>query len=220
MRKVEVRNKRLAIGLLVTVVLSGYARAIPPASGTDEITVPSTLSRDHVRQLKLGKHVAQFEKSTLNDIRTWAGVGNLEQDGDAGTARSWLCYSLPGQIVWFLSSEMGGLTQLLEVYGEAIAKADPRTGQCPTLPESLRPIALEFGWVGDSEASFRKVLGPPSGVHGEWSQYFYAGKESGPYRAFGETEAKNVEFDVTAFIEVKFRNGKAVAVRASHVTSN
>lgn len=208
-----------AAALIVLVVASGHARAIPPDPGIEESAVPDTVSRDHVLQVRLGKHVAKYEKTTLDEIRAWAGAGIPEGDGDASTARSWLCYSFPGQMVWFVSTEMGGLTRFMELYGEAVSESDPRFKQCPSLPESLRPIEFDFGWVGSSEAAFRKVLGPPSRVHGEWSQYSYAGKERGPYRDLGSGKSKTVEYDVGAFIEARFQNGKAVAVRASHVTS-
>jgi hypothetical protein len=210
---------RRAICLLAAAALGGLAQAIPPDSGGDEITAPATIVQDHVRHIRLGQHSAEFETTTLAEIRQWAGAGSQEHDGDAGTFRTWLCYSAPGQLVWFISPEIGGGTQLLEMFGEAVSPDDPRINKCPLLPATLLPISLEFGWVGGSEASIRKILGPPSGAHGEWTQYVYAGKGRGPYQTPGESAPKSIEFDIGAVVEVKYRNGKAVAVRASHVSA-
>jgi hypothetical protein len=205
---------RFAVALLYATAAFADARAVPPESGPDEITVPSTVTEDHVRHVRLGKRVAEFELTRLDELRDWTGAGTIERDGDAGTSRTWLCYSLPEQLVWFISTEMGGGSALMEVFGEAVSSKDPRIATCPRLPESLRPIAFDFGWVGSSEKAFRAVLGQPSGVRGEWSQYFYLARTQAGSATSGGSES------VGAFIEAKFRNGKAVAVRASHVTSD
>jgi hypothetical protein len=173
--------------------------------------------------VRVGRQIAEFEKTTLGELRKWAGAATMEQDGDAGSSRSWLCYSLPGQLVWFISTEMGGDEQaLMQLFGEAIQDGDPRVDKCPRLPPTMQPIALEFGWVGSSEAKIRAVLGPPSGVRRDWSQYLYTGKQRGrlQVKAAGKTESTDLDFKVIAFVEMKFRHGKAIAVRASHVTAN
>src|SRR5258705_10574077 len=100
----------IAGSLLLSLACSfaSGSRALPPKWEHEAITVSATVTNDLVREVRLGKYVARFEETSLHEIQGKIGAGSLEQDGDGAAAITWLCYSLPGQLVWFVSTEMDG----------------------------------------------------------------------------------------------------------------
>ena len=213
--------------IMAALVLSGLASAPastdanpPPKWQDEEITVPATVKRDRVRQLRLGKYVALFENTPLEEIRNKIGTGSLKHAGDAAGSASWLCYSLPGQLLWIVSTEMGESEKaLMNVFAESIGQADPRRRSCPTIPTALRPVSLQFGWIGTTTIDLEKRFGKPSGIRDDWLLYFYKGKESGPYQGPEDASPHTVDYSVIAYVEARMHKGKVVALRASHVTS-
>ena len=200
--------------------LASGNRILPPKWEDEAITVSPTVTRDLVREFRLGAYAAQFEKTSLHEIQEKMGAGSLEQAGDAADSIRWLCYSLPGQRVWLVSTEMGGSdAALMEVFVDSLSPSTPVEPTCPTLPSTLRPPSLQFGWIGSPISTIRKSFGEPSGVRGDWLLYLFAGKEAGPYQGPGDTVPVTVDWDVSAYVEVKIREGKVVSIRASHVTS-
>jgi hypothetical protein len=207
--------------LLLSVAPSFVSGSLPPPKlGDETVTISPTVSRDLVRELHLGNYVALFEKTSLREIRDKVGAGSLEHVGDAADALEWLCYSLPGQRVWLVSTEMGGSNAaLMNVIADAISPSAPLEPSCPTIPSTLRPLSLPFGWIGSPVSVLRDSLGKPSGTRGDWLIYYFAGKESGPYQDPGDAVPAMVDYDVSAYVEVRVQKGKVIALRASHLTS-
>ncbi len=211
------------VGCLLSCVapLAAFGGPLPPPKWGDEaVTVSPTVSRDLVRELHLGPYVAQFEKTSLHEIREKIGSGTLEQAGDAAESIRWLCYSLPGQRVWLVSTEMGGSdAALMNVIADSLSSSAPLEPSCPSIPNTLRPLSLPFGWIGSPVSVLRGSFGKPSGARGDWLIYYFAGKESGPYQSPGDPVPVMVDYDVSAYVEVRVQKGKVVDIRASHLTS-
>ncbi len=214
-----VRLSRLAAVMLLGAS-SAMAEAVPPPQppGEQVMTTPSS-SKDLVRSLQLGSYTARFEKTRLDEIRDRIGSGQAAQAGDASTSMRWYCYSLPGQLVWLVSGEMGGGERLTHVAAQAIGISDPRRLSCPEIPSSLRPVRLDAGWIGNSRSAIEHALGKPTAVQGDWLVYQYGGKERGPYKGPGDTQPREVEFDVSSEVTVRIHEGTVVELYASHVTS-
>jgi hypothetical protein len=203
----------IACALLLAPSLCSAADARPDELKDDSVGVTPTMTRDLVRELRLGSHTLRFEESKLSEIRGLIGAGELRHAGDAADSIDWLCYSLPGQLVWFISTEMGGGELLMRVVAREASESDPRRKVCPPIPSSLQPVALEFGWIGTSEPALRAALSDPSATYSDRRSYLYSGKEAGLH------QGKPVDFDVMAFIEVELAKGRVVSLEASHVTS-
>ena len=215
-------RKAIATGIeaLVPAAIAFAGSTPPPRAVSDAITVAPTTVKDHVRSLRLGEFTALFEKTPLEEIRAKLGGNEISHAGDASDSIRWLCYSLPGQIFWLISNPMGGTrAHLMEVVAESVPNADPRLESCSPVPQNLRPISLEFGWLGTSKAELHHRLGQPSRVQGDWQLFRFQGKVDGSYRAPGAAAPSRVEYDVLAYIEAKLENGAISALRALHVTS-
>ena len=210
----------VGIAVLIPAAHSFADPPPPPKAATEAITVPPTTPKDRVRNLRLGEFTAHFEVTPLEVIREKLGGGPIGRAGDASESIRWLCYSLPGQILWLISNPMGGADDhLMQVVAESFPTSDPRAESCAPIPKVLRPISLEFGWLGTREAELHRSLGKPSGIRGDWQLFFFQGKVSGPYQAPGAKTSSIVEYDVIAYVEAKLENGTVSALRASHVTS-
>jgi hypothetical protein len=208
------------IALLVPAALAFAVSPPPPRAASDAITVAPRMAKDHVRDLRLGEFTAHFEKTPLEEIRAKLGGNAISHAGDASESIRWLCYSLPGQILWLISNPMGGTdAHLMQVVAESVQSSDPRLQSCSPVPQTLRPVSLEFGWLGTSEAELHQKLGQPSGVRGDWQLFFFRSKANGPYQAPGAETPSNVEYDVLAYVEAKLEHGAISGLRASHVTS-
>jgi hypothetical protein len=209
----------IAIAVSLQAALSFAGSPPPPRAASDAITVAPTTAKDQVRSLQFGEFTALFEKTSLEEIRARLGGNPISHAGDASESIRWLCYSLPGEIIWLISNPMGGMQALMQVVAESISNSDPRVQSCSPIPQALRPVSLEFGWLGISEAELHRRLGQPSGTRSNWQLFFFQGKVSGPYRAPGAETPSNVAYDVLAYVEARLKNGVVSALRASHVTS-
>ena len=130
----------------------------------------------------------------------------------------WLCYSLPKQLVWFISGEMGSKDRLTALQAVAVEPNDPRLEQCPEIPAQFLPAEFPFGWLGSPIESISSVLGPPSGVVGKERLYFYLGSievKSLPRNSHGESQI----FDVLAFARMQFSDDNLSSISVSHITS-
>ncbi len=183
-----------------------------PPRTSEIITVPATLEIDPIQEIRIGSFKVGFEKTTLGEILNAVGVGSIQHAGDAGGYQEWLCYSLPSQQIWLISSEMGGgrLTQV-----QAILTRSPSQGKaaCPEIPARFQSISMNFGWLGTTQENLFKALGQPSGRKDGRLMYFYAGKKPGLYGG------QSVEWDVTSYVEVVIVDNKVSSLYASHVTS-
>ena len=163
--------------------------------------------------------IARFEETPLQEIGDRLGRYSVGQSGDAAEFIRWLCYSLPGQLVWLIGTEMSGGNSMDQVVVESISDSDHRRKLCAPIPTQLRPVSFEFGWIGSAEADLHSKLGKPSGSRHSWQQFLFAGKVPLPYQAPGSKEPSTVEYDVMAYIEVKVAGGKVTAIRASRSTT-
>src|SRR5262249_177157 len=105
------------------------------------------------------------------------------------------------------------------VFADSVDLSAPIPSSCPLLPESLRPPSLSFGWIGSPMSAIRNTFGKPSGIRKGWLLYYFAGKETGPYQGSEDAAPVTVEWDISAYVTMKFDKGKVVALRASHLTS-
>jgi hypothetical protein len=141
----------LAVALfLASPAIAEIAPPPEPPALNEVNAAPSNSPRDRVKSVQLGSFSAQFEKTRLEEIRDRIGSGEAAQAGDASEAIRWYCYSLPGQIIWFVSGPMGGGTRLTDVAAQSVEPSDPRSASCPPIPTSLQPVRLESGWLGAS----------------------------------------------------------------------
>lgn len=185
----------------------------PPTHGM--ITVPATLKSDPVQSIRIGDFVAEFEKTTLGEIRDTLGFGSIQHSGDAAESQYWLCYSLPSQRVWLISNgEMGGSDHALtQVQSTLTSSTSQENTACPQIPTRFQTIYLNFGWIGTTQESLLKALGQPSGIKDSRLIYYYSGKKSGVY------QGQSVEWDVTGYVEAVIIDNKVSSLYASHVTS-
>lgn len=211
----DVKFLILQLIFLLALCSKSFCETVPPPPQVHEIIVPATLSSDPVKGIRLGKFLVEFEATTLKQIRDTIGYGAIAHLGDAGGSQYWLCYSQPGQFIWFIShGEMGGLDHVLTQVIAVATNSDSRTGpQCPVIPSHAQPILSSFGWVGISKKDLFELLGQPSGIQNNRLMYYYSGKKPGTYKGV------NMKWDVTAYIEFEILNNKVISVSASHITS-
>ena len=180
----------------------------PPAWDDDSVT--TTTSHDPVVPLRMGSLEVTLEKTSLKEVQSAIGVGEIYSHGDASEALAWLCYTVstsnPKQRLWLSSGEMGGLTIINSVSAVVIpTKVSPSAG-CPELPQRYMPLRFANGiWLGASEERFQKSFGKVKKVK-DARAYIYIGKDG--------------EYDVIGSLNVRFKNNASVAIFANHVTSN
>jgi hypothetical protein len=193
--------------LTLATLSNAMDKSTSPPATDDNISVDATLKEDPVQKIQIGKFIAVFEDTTLAEIRNFLGAGSINHSGDAGSSQYWLCYSLKGQRVWFISDgEMGGSDHVLtQVHVISTGEKNVKNKSCPPLPPEVKPIQFDFGWIGTTKESLINSLGQPSGVDGNALIYFYHGKDA--------------DGDVLGYVEVKFKNNKIISIYASHVTS-
>lgn len=201
---------------LILLCNNAFADQMPPPKTTsDSITVPATMEKDPVRQIRIGQFVAKFEETTLGEINKIIGKGTICHHGDASGSIYWLCYSLPKQRIWFIShDEMGGSNHVLtQVSAMSYNSTFVESSSCPSLPKNSQPIGFDFGWLGAEKQTIIKSLGQPSGTTENSLSFYYSGKQPASY------QGKIVDFDVIGYLEMNLVNDKVVSIRASHVTS-
>ncbi len=204
----------LTLILLISSFTCAFGESSVPPPARHIISVPATVKKDPVLKVRIGKVVANFEKTTLDEIRNAIRAGSINHSGEAGGSQYWLCYSLPRQRIWFISNgEMGGpehvLTQVHAISGTGLQASSP----CPSLPQEFQRVSFDFGWIGTAENYLLKTLGKPSGKRGPKYIYYYEGKKP------ATSDGQAVEWDVTGYIEAKIVNSKIASLYVSHVTS-
>ncbi len=210
---------RLFISILIFTLATNsdlMANSTSPPATNDRISVDATLKKDPASKLQIGKFVAELEMTTLDEIRAFLGAGSIEHSGDAASSRFWLCYSLPGQRVWFIShGEMGGSKHVLtQVQVISTKGKEGENVNCPILSDGSYTIKFDFGWIGTTKASLINFLGQPSGEVGNTLMFLYQDKKK-------ETRnGEEIDWDVLGYVEVIIENNKILSINASHVTAN
>jgi len=194
---------------------NAFAEQVLPPKTRGSITVPATMEKDHVRQIRIGQFVAKFEETTLGEINKIIGEGTICHHGDASESIYWLCYSLHKQRIWFIShGEMGGPNHVLtQVSAMSYNSTFVDSSSCPSLPTNSQPISFDFGWLGAEKQTIIKSLGQPSGTTENSLSFYYSGKQPGLYHG------RIVDWNVIGYLEMNLDNDKVVSIRASHVTS-
>lgn len=208
-------TRLISFSLMLFLALSNaaFSESMSPPPTRGMITVSATLKTDPVQSIHLGDFVAEFEKTTLGEIRDTLGLGSIQHTGDAAESQYWLCYSLPSQRVWLIShGEMGGSDHALTQV-QSVSTSSPGNALCPQIPTRFQIISLNFGWIGTTKEYLLKVLGQPSGIEDNRLIYYYGGKKSGIY------QGQSVEWDVIGYVEVVIIDNKVSSLYASHVTS-
>lgn len=200
--------------MAAALVLGSAFAAVPPPQDPvgDTISWPQISKSPPATELRLGTLQVQLEKTTLRTIQASA-KGTISHRGDAAGSFFWLCYALPHQRVWVLShGEMGGPEhEVTEINAEKV-KGQGSAANCPDLPQNLQPISLHGGiWIGSSQESVIKALGPPSYTKGQWQSFNYDGKVKGHCPPDG--------YDLTNWMLIKIHLGRVVAIKAGQVTS-
>ena len=139
------------------ILLTALASLVTPALAQDvkfggfiekalSTNYPFTqVAKDISTGVTAGATAIEFEKTAMADFPTLFG-GELHQQGDAGAALSWVCYTSPEKTIWFYGdSEMGH--GLLTAIGIDNTKADPTEG-CADLPEQLNALDFSIPMLG------------------------------------------------------------------------
>jgi len=176
------------------IVLLGFSCNGYSSSEKTQFKNPSAKELDSIGEIRLGKFIARFEKTTLSEIRGAIGAGSILHHGDAGDSIYWLCYTFSHQQIKLMShGEMGGQNHRLTRVTVKKAGTGNQEESCPTIPIQFLPVSFPFGSVGSSKKSILENLGNPSSINK--NQFLYS------YHRRIETE-NGATADVLARVEV------------------
>jgi hypothetical protein len=174
----------------------------------------------------MGSAFVRFEKTTLDDVLKAAKAGAIGHHGDAAGSEYFLCFTHSSTRqpfrVWIISSgEMGGPEHAVtEVVAQRLESSVAAGSDCPPLPPSLRPTALDRGiWIGTTRDELGRKLGRHSASRDGWLVFNFLGTVPGPYNATGTSNRRVADWDVTNFLETRIKNGRIDAIWAGRVTS-
>lgn len=175
-----------------------------PYASFDQVTFASGLN---LHGLRLGSLSIILGRTTLREVQTAIGLGDVASDGDGG---AWLCYTIPNsQRLWLTSSAMssGQFVTGVRATANAAAKAE---AQCPALPASFTAIALDPDlWLGASLAQVERRYGPAQ-AHDNWLYYSH------------DQSRRRDRLDVTEShaLAVRVDGGRVVAIDAERLVTN
>jgi hypothetical protein len=201
---------------VVCACLNSFAETPPPVSPFDAITWEPTLKARPSSGIRMGSFRVRFEKTTLDEVRHAASIGDIAHRGDAGESTYWLCYTNVAltrvERIWIIASEMGGSKHHVSHISAELVPEEGATRDCPALPDKMKPLSLESGlWLNASESNARKRLGRPSYKKGPWQSFDYQSKIPGNCEGGG--------FDFLNWVLLRFDGGRVNTVHAGQVTS-
>lgn len=167
--------------------------------------------------LQMGTFRVRFERTTLDDVRHAASVGEIARRGDAHESAYWLCYTNPGETqterLWIVAhGEMGGDKHYVTNISAELVPNGNATADCPALPNNLKPLFLDNRlWLGGSEGAALAKLGAPSYQKDAWRSYDFQGKVS--------RKCEGGSFDLGAWLLLHFHNGRINSLQVGQVTS-
>lgn len=167
--------------------------------------------------LNMGMFRVRFERTTLEDVRRAASIGEIAHRGDAGESTYWLCYTSAGKAqaerVWIVAhGEMGARAHHITNISAEVIPNGIATADCPALPNRLQPLSLDNRlWLGAPEGAALAKLGTPSYKKDAWQSYDFQGKVPGKCDGGG--------FDLSAWLLLHFQNGRVNSLEAGQVTS-
>jgi hypothetical protein len=167
--------------------------------------------------VRMGSFSVRLEKTTLDEVRRAASVGDIAHQGDAGESAYWLCYtnSTPTQVerIWIIAhGEMGGREHRITNISAELMPNGSATSDCPALPTNMKPLSLDNGlWLNATTSAAKAKLGAPSYQKGSWRSYDFQGKVPGNCESEG--------FDLLSWLWLYFNNGRVNSLRVGQVTS-
>lgn len=211
------RRRAILLAALVSASLSSFAETLPPVAPFDAITWKATMKRKPSTGLQMGEFRVRFERTTLDDVRRAASLGEIAHRGDAGESAYWLCYTSAGatqtERVWIIShGEMGGSEHHITNISAELMPNGIATADCPALPNRLQPLSLDNRlWLGASEGAALAKLGAASYKKDAWQSYDFQGKVPG--------KCEDGSFDLSVWLLLHFQNGRVNSLQVGQVTS-
>lgn len=158
--------------------------------------------------MRMGSLSIILGRTTLREVQTAIGVGDVASSGDGG---AWLCYTIPSsQRLWLTSSEMssGEFVTGVRATANAAARAD---AQCPALPAAFARVSLDPDlWLGASLAQVERRYGAAE-AHDNWRYYTHDLSRRGDPR-LDQTESHA--------LAVRVDGGRVVAIDAERLVTN
>ena len=197
--------------------VNSFGETPPPAAPFDAITWKATMKMKPSTGVKMGSFSVRFKKTTLDEVRRAASIGDIAHQGDAGESTYWLCYtnSTPSQVerIWIIANgEMGGREHRITNISAELVPSESATTDCPALPNSMKPLSLDNGlWLNATVSAAKAKLGAPSYQKGPWQSYDYQGKVPGNCESDG--------FDLLSWLLLHFNNGRVNSLQVGQVTS-
>jgi hypothetical protein len=211
------RLRALLLGIAVGASHNSFAETPPPVAPFDAITWKATMKRKPSTGLRMGAFRVRLERTTLDDVRRAASVGDIAHRGDAGESAYWLCYtnlvSPQTERIWVIShGEMGGPEHYVTNISAELMPSGSATADCPSLPNFMQSVSLDNHlWLGASEGAAPAKLGAPSYQKGAWQSYDFQGK------VLGNCEVGS--FDLLAWLLLHIQNGRVNSLQVGQVTS-
>jgi hypothetical protein len=218
-------------GFVFGSLQAGYAQERDPVfpwatiwEPDDVFSSATKVDHDFVEWCQVGPHTFLQEKTTLSEILHALGKGFLKGNGgDAAAGEMRVDYTDGKNLIRFSSNnEMGGITQDLD--GIEIRSLMPGEKAAP-LPELMLPITFPFGACGMTFRDLERRLGSATVVKGR-AAYVYdvTRKIRNFYNYSGKERVKipggeMIDLDVNGILEAKVSDGRVVAFRISHLTS-
>ena len=199
-------HRHLGYVVLLLVTLEPCANALadapPPRLPFDAVTWDATLKAAPSLGMKMGSFYVRLEKTTLDDVRRAASVGDILHQGDAGESVYWLCYtnvtSGATERIWIMAhGEMGGPDHSVTNITAQLLPTRKATADCPALPQKLKPLSLDHNiWLQTPLSDVVKKLGVPSYEKGSWRSFDYRGKVP------GNCEGEGFDFMSSLFLKL------------------
>jgi hypothetical protein len=211
---------RIALVLALAMPAPAAAPDLPPPALP--LPGPRIAERDVTHSafaaLLLGKTTITFEKTRLADVMALTGAGQVANQGDAGESIYWLCYryrdlNRVNMLQITAHGEMGGPEHSITDVNITVVNGEG-DARCPFLPARLTPVVADAGFgLNTSYADFLRLLGKPGGearnVAG-WSLIHHV-----PIRIHGTDQIA----DISQYVDVRFRDGRAVELHFGQVST-
>ena len=210
------RISPLLFAALIVASVQSIADTPPPIVPFNAETWKSASKEKPTTGVRMGSLHVMFEKTTLDDVRKAALIGEISEKGDAAGNVLWLCYTnltaTPIERIWVSSNgEMGGPEHVVDGVSAQYLPNGHATRDCPVLPENLKPLSLDQNlWLNSTESEVLNKLGAASHTVGLWRSYDYQGKMPGKCGG---------GYDVLNNLLLRIENGQVVFLNASQVTS-
>jgi hypothetical protein len=188
---------------------------IPVRAEDDVISANATFVKwDFAEWCDVGRQRFIFEKTTLGEIMHAFGSGTLARNGEESDTvfGYFVRYRWRDQVIIFSSNnEMGGDEHELE---EIEIKPAHEISDASTLPFIHGSITFPFGMPGMSFVDLRRKLGPI------WTRKGYAYYQYQGHKKIKSPNGRYVDFDVSAWLQVKKTGENVEDILLGHLTSS